>query len=228
MRRLIVSLLLVLPLLAMAENKENRENNRHELRIGIGDALLGQLGFSGFYYEPAMEGDVPPAPLDGTPTEELHNQLIHQNKSYDPQRLLPHFFLGYQYRFNSWFGLGFQMDMTGITQKGIIRDGYGQTFGTCKQNSFQMALIPEVRFTYFHREHVNLYSAVGLGVAMDLTNVPDYGMESEWSPALSGTLLGVTWGGEHWFGAAELGYLFEPPMGVLAHKLLSLSFGYRF
>lgn len=225
MRKRIVGLLLLLPLFAMAENIENRENNRHELRIGIGDALLGQMGITGSYYNSMPP---PPPPLDGIPTEELHNQLTHQYKSFGRQHILPHFFLGYQYRFNSWFGLGFQMDMTGITQNGIIRDGYGQTFGSCKQNSFQMALIPEVRFTYFHREHVNLYSAVGLGVAMDLTNIPNYGIESDWSPALSGTLLGVSWGGEHWFGAAELGYLFEPPMEVLAHKLVSLSFGYRF
>lgn len=226
-----------LPLCLMAETKENREANRHEIRIGIGDAIMGHLGFTGWYEEP-LPDIVPPAPDWGLgiTTEEWHNNLKQERLNYSSRHVLPHFFLGYQYRFNSWFGFGFQFDFSGEYQPYEIINGYGQYIRGGSSHTLDWALIPEVRFTYFHREKVNLFSTLGLGAAMRTTwspTLPQWGMgpietQYEFSPALQGTLLGMSVGSNHWFGTFELGYQFEPIFGVLMHKMASASVGYRF
>lgn len=232
-----IFLLAFLPLCLMAETKENREANRHEIRIGVGDALMGHLGITGWYEDmPDME---PPAPDWGLgiSTESMHNYLMKDQLHYSSRHVLPHFFLGYQYRYNSWFGFGFQFDFSGEYQPYEIFNGYGQNYRSGRSHTLDWALIPEVRFTYFHREKVNLFSTIGLGAAMRTTwspTLPQWGYgrpiatEYEFSPALQGTLLGVSVGSNHWFGTFELGYQFEPIFGVLMHKMASASVGYRF
>lgn len=229
-------LLLLLPLTILAETKETREANRHEVRIGVGDAVMGQLGFTGWYEEPLWDW-VPPDPNRGfgTPTEDYHAYLMKEQLYFAPRHVLPHFFVGYQYRFNSWFGFGFQFDFSGEYEHYTVHNGYGEYIRSGYTHTLDWALIPEARFTYFHREKVNLFSTLGLGAAMRTEwspTLPQWGMEPiateyEFSPALQGTLLGVSIGSGHWFGTVELGYQFEPVFGVLMHKMLSASFGYR-
>lgn len=228
--------LALLPLCLRAETKENREANRHEIRIGIGDAVMGHLGFTGWYE--GYPDAVPPAPDWGLgiTTEDWHKYLLQEQLYYSSRHVLPHFFLGYQYRFNSWFSFGFQFDFSGEYQPYEICNGYGQFIRGGVAHTFDWALIPEARFTYFHREKVNLFSTLGLGAAMRTTwspTLPQWGMgpietQYEFSPALQGTLLGVSVGSNHWFGTFELGYQFEPIFGVLMHKMASASVGYRF
>lgn len=221
----------------MAETKENREANRHEIRIGVGDALMGQLGFTG--YMPDMPDMVAPDPYRdlGITSEDWHNYLMREQLHYSSRHVLPHFFLGYQYRYNSWFSFGFQFDFSGEYEPYEITNGYGEFIRNGSSHTLDWALIPEVRFTYFHREKVNLFSTIGLGAAMRTEWSPTLlqwgydrpiATEYELSPALQGTLLGVSVGSNHWFGTVELGYQFEPVLGVLMHKMLSASVGYRF
>lgn len=225
----------LLPIGLSAETKEHIPETRHEIRIGIGDAILGQLGITGSLQSPISGSPANPYNEYGTSMETLHQNLLQERFYRERNVVLPHFFAGYQYRFKYWFSFGFQLDLSGGQTPVIIMNGYGINIHHDLVKTMDWALIPEAKFTYFHREKVNLFSTIGLGCAMRTQWVPvpesasytNYSREYEWSPALQGTLLGVSIGSGHWFGTFELGYHFAPPFGVLMHKMLSASIGYR-
>lgn len=182
-----------------AENTATDFKGKQEFRIGAGDNL--------------------------TDVRITRNRLI--NYEIGNNYITPNIFIDYSYHFCHWFALGVQIntiwwggDANSPTQN---RKSFSYLYGNT-------AIMPTFRFTYFRvpTNNVALYSSVYGGYCA--------GVEQEgntcyynhgWSAGV--TALGVSFGGEHWFGAAELGALFGYAGNLqLGSRILSLAAGYRF
>ena len=193
---------------AQAETKENRAENPHELRIGVGDCSI--------YYAQRYSTSVPPPVVPGA-------EEIGDSRHFD--LILPNIFIDYQYRVNSWFAAGVQVNT--IWDKGT---DYSYNRGA---NDFQLIdftegwlhVIPSATFTYFHRNWVNLYSGIGVGYAMQLETKGD--TRNVWHTfAAQATLLGISVGKNHWFGTFEAGALFTGRS--MPDRCFNFAVGYRF
>lgn len=216
-----------MPLMLSAKEHEPVEHP-HEIRIGIGDNLFDYLHISG-----GMPDAVSPYPYYyyGTTTEQMHEIVMNKRGySYEHSSYIPHFFVGYQYRFRTWFSFGFQLDMNGKHELFDVVNGYGDRCGSGIFRTFNMAIIPEVKFTYPSKsQYVRAFSGIGLGAAIQVEqDTWDKERYCEGSPAIQITLVGIDFGRGPWFGNVEVGALFEPVHEMICHKLLSLSVGYRF
>lgn len=141
-----------------------------------------------------------------------------------------HLFLGYRYDVNSWFSAGAEVDWFYLWSNSVHRNGYGEIVGTYDYHLHQLTIMPSIRFTYFRRPSVELYSGLGLGYTM---YEGSYGVQHGFT--FSPTLFGVNVGNEHWFGEVELGGMATVTTswfgnsGVLfSSRLLSVAVGYRF
>ena len=84
-----------------------------------------------------------------------------------------------------------------------------------------VVLSPYIRFSYFNREKINLYSGIGLGIqAAFQTNIPpNPSLRFSTNVACQLTFFGVSFG-KKWVGSAELG---------LGYKgVFNMGIGYRF
>ena len=193
---------------AQAETKETRAENPHELRLGVGDCSI--------YYAQRYSTPVPPPVVPGA-------EEIGDSRHFD--LILPNIFIDYQYRVNSWFAAGVQVNT--IWDKGT---DYSYNRGA---NDFQLIdftegwlhVIPSATFTYFHRNWVNLYSGIGVGYAMQLETKGD--TRNVWHTfAAQATLLGISVGKNHWFGTFEAGALFTGRS--MPDRCFNFAVGYRF
>ena len=207
-RIIIIMTLLIAWNSAQAETKETRAENPHELRIGVGDCSI--------YYAQRYSTPVPPPVVPGA-------EEIGDSRHFD--LILPNIFIDYQYRVNSWFAAGVQVNT--IWDKGT---DYSYNRGA---NDFQLIdftegwlhVIPSVTFTYFSREWVNLYSGIGVGYAMQIES--ENTTRNIWHTfAAQATLLGISVGKNHWFGSFEAGALFTGRS--FPDRCFNFSVGYRF
>jgi hypothetical protein len=192
----------------LAETKETRAENPHELRIGVGDCSI--------YYAQRYSTPVPPPVVPGA--EEIgdsrHFYLI-----------LPNIFIDYQYRVNSWFAAGVQVNTIWdkgtnshytLGAKDFLLDDFTEGW---------VHVIPSATFTYFHRDWVNLYSGIGVGYAMQLETKGK--TRNIWHTfAAQATLLGISVGKNHWFGSFEAGALFTGRS--FPDRCFNFAVGYRF
>ena len=212
MKRMIIIMTLVIVCAtwnsAQAETKETRAENPHELRIGVGDCSI--------YYAQRYSTPVPPPVVPGA-------EEIGDSRHFD--LILPNIFIDYQYRVNSWFAAGVQVNT--IWDKGT---DYSYNRGA---NDFQLIdftegwlhVIPSATFTYFSREWVNLYSGIGVGYAMQL-ETKDQTRNIWHTFAAQATLLGISVGKNHWFGTFEAGALFTGRS--FPDRCFNFAVGYRF
>ena len=193
---------------AQAETKETRAENPHELRLGVGDCSI--------YYAQRYSTPVPPPVVPGA-------EEIGDSRHFD--LILPNIFIDYQYRVNSWFAAGVQVNT--IWDKGT---DYSYNRGA---NDFQLIdftegwlhVIPSATFTYFSREWVNLYSGIGVGYAMQIESKNT--TRNIWHTfAAQATLLGISVGKNHWFGSFEAGALFTGRS--FPDRCFNFAVGYRF
>ena len=207
-RIIIIMTLLIAWNSAQAETKENRAENPHELRIGVGDCSI--------YYAQRYSTPVPPPVVPGA-------EEIGDSRHFD--LILPNIFIDYQYRVNSWFAAGVQVNT--IWDKGT---DYSYNRGA---NDFQLIdftegwihVIPSATFTYFSREWVNLYSGIGVGYAVQIESKNT--TRNVWHTfAAQATLLGISVGKNHWFGSFEAGALFTGRS--FPDRCFNFSVGYRF
>lgn len=212
MKRLILTLTILIACIvwnsAQAETKENRAETPHELRIGVGDCSI--------YYAQRYTNPLHPPVVSGM-------EGIEKSRHFD--LILPNIFIDYQYRVNSWFAAGVQVNT--IWDKGT----------DCTINIAEMEaqlidfsegwihLIPTATFTYFHREWVNLYSGIGVGYAMQIE--AKHKARNVWHTfAAQATLLGISVGKGHWFGSFEAGALFTGRS--FPDRCFTFSLGFRF
>ena len=212
MKRIIFTFTILIACVAwnttLAETKETRAENPHELRIGVGDCSI--------YYAQRYSTPVPPPVVPGA--EEIgdsrHFYLI-----------LPNIFIDYQYRVNSWFAAGVQVNTIWdkgtnshytLGAKDFLLDDFTEGW---------VHVIPSATFTYFHRDWVNLYSGIGVGYAMQLETKGK--TRNIWHTfAAQATLLGISVGKNHWFGSFEAGALFTGRS--FPDRCFNFSVGYRF
>ena len=209
-----------------AETPENRKENPHEIRIGIADS----------YMEACLENsaintpDRTVLPVEGPFYE--HGKLNHTG----------HIFVEYQHRINSWFSAGINTDYLHSWYHLCLQG----TQDRLTNSNFKLSLIPTLRFTYFHNEMVDLYSAIGVGFNYSYyKSQEDKYTYSTVALAFDACALGVSVGKNHWFGAFELGGTtsigyplfikdnklkiglnYEMPIPFA--RLLRISVGYRF
>ena len=203
MKRIIFTLTILIACVAwnttLAETKETRAENPHELRIGVGDCSI--------YYAQRYS----PKPDHVA------------SRKFDV--ILPNIFIDYQYRVNSWFAAGVQVNT--IWDKGT-NSHYNPGAKDVLLVDFTegwLHVIPSATFTYFSREWVNLYSGIGVGYAMQIESKNR--TRNLWHTfAAQATLLGISVGKNHWFGSFEAGALFTGRS--FPDRCFTFSVGYRF
>ena len=126
-------------------------------------------------------------------------------------RTTPVFSFNYHYRLTKWFWVGAMVNYA------YYKDHTDYPFHTdavyTQRRMNCLTLMPELRFSYFNRPHVTLYSAVAAGTTLFLGkelymgNFGEFRWEksSKVTPSFQLTAFGVRAGGEHLFGSFELG-----------------------
>ena len=214
MKRIIFTLTILIACVAwnttLAETKETRAENPHELRIGVGDCSI--------YYAQRYSTPVPPPVPQDPDAEDVM-------KSRHLDLILPNIFIDYQYRVNSWFAAGVQVNT--IWDKGTDPH-YNPGAKDVLLIDFTegwIHVIPSATFTYFSKEWVNLYSGIGVGYAMQIESKNT--TRNVWHTfAAQATLLGISVGKNHWFGSFEAGALFTGRS--FPDRCFNFSVGYRF
>lgn len=201
---------------AKAETKTDYLFQRNEIRIGWGDQLFESL----VWHNPTSITKQMPTSAQYTYKERYrHNQ---------------HLWVEYQYRFNHWFSLGGMMDMSSVGWDLVTRDGKGNELARNKKNYFyNLAIMPTVRFTYFHHPNVNIYSGLGAGIDINGgTEVDGKGNHTVCAPALNFTLVGISANYKRWFCAFDYGGLYAlkdiNAIYMLKSRMLNFSIGARF
>ena len=212
MKRIIFTLTILVTCVAwnttLAETKETRAENPHELRIGVGDCSI--------YYAQRYSTPVPPPVVPGA-------EEIGDSRHFD--LILPNIFIDYQYRVNSWLAAGVQVNT--IWDKGTDSsyNPGAKDFLLIDFTEGWLHVIPSATFTYFSREWVNLYSGIGVGYAMQIESKNR--TRNLWHTfAAQATLLGISVGKNHWFGSFEAGALFTGRS--FPDRCFNFSVGYRF
>lgn len=248
MKKLVVIfsiLLLSLPMMAESKSSDFKQG-KHSLRLGWG------LGTKQLFHDyKDLNFIMPPSPIQG-----MNKITQYDNPYYDLLRIIMgmtaeeahrfltdcrvvttsgpnqsgHLFLGYRYDVNSWFSAGAEVDWFYLWSNSVHRNGYGEIVGKYDSHLHQLTIMPSIRFTYFRRPLVELYSGLGLGYTM---YEGSYGVQHGFT--FSPTLLGVNVGNEHWFAELELGGMatvttswFGNPGILFSSRLLSVAVGYRF
>jgi len=135
-----------------------------------------------------------------------------------------HIFGEYQYNFNNWLGVGFECDFENVSW--TKRD-------ETKANFYNLGLMPTVRFTYFRKGIVTMYSGLGIGLNINGGSEQDYkGRYTVCAPLLNITAyaVSVNWL-PNWFATFEFGGLNalngKQEIFMVGSRLFSISIGYR-
>ena len=247
MKKLVFILgILLLSLPMMAESKSSDFNHgKHSFRLGWGLGtcqLFHDYHDLNFIMPPSnMQGihksALPEDPyyqiwqeIQGMTAEEAHKYLTDcRVVTTSGPNQFGHLFLGYRYDVNSWFSAGAEVDWFYLWSNSVHRNGYGEFVGTYDYHLHQLTIMPSIRFTYFRRPLVELYSGLGLGYTLYADPYVSHGF------TFSPTLFGVNVGNEHWFAEMELGGMatvttswFGNPGVLFSSRILSATVGYRF
>ncbi|MBO8458782.1 MAG: hypothetical protein IAA73_00390 [Bacteroidetes bacterium] len=212
MKRTFTLLLLALAFLSVsAETKERALENRHEVRLGVGDHIF--IPWSDAY----------------------------MGKELDYKWTTQNIFLEYTYQVCPWLGIGLQYNMrgcgintflTGFPEEEKLTGEYEQ------YSSWNFDIMPVLRFTYYRSEWISLYASLASGFAVNYEckqtdDVTDY-RTTTLGYNIYGSPFGIAVGKEHWFGTFEIGQLFaaavpsERFIFALLERNLNLSVAYRF
>jgi len=179
---------------------------RHEVKLGWGDML----------FESAMQ------------YEFTHIGKPNTRIDY----LTGHFFAEYEYHWLSWLSSGMQIDffqMGWHDRRELKSDSNAK-----EHNYYNLSFLPTVRFTWFHSEYVNLYSAAMLGLCINGGTERDAmtGRKTVCYPAFGLTMLGCQVGKNGWYGAVEWGglsaLLDTNYIAMASARILSVSVSYKF
>lgn len=175
------------------------QNNRHEVRMGVGAVWYPELGY--VYYE------------DNDP---------HYDETYLGDKIgTPAINLTYSYQSQEWLSFGAVLSYSGTYQKSynLYTDDVDQNF-----NHHFIGLIPMVRFDWFRRANVKLYSSIGLGLGYYIgREKPRYASQitrsKGFTPAIDFSPIGISVG-QNFFGFCEF--------GLSSTGLARIGVGYRF
>ena len=152
-------------------------------------------------------------------------------ESYDsPKKVSPVISGSYYYRVTPWFWVGLSMNYAHYTKNIKVRYAWDDPSAMRVEGTrtyHLLGIMPGIRFSYFNRPHVTLYSGLSVGVDLHIPGkyegdetYKDYYPDSLFYSAFQATLFGVKAGGKHWFGSFELGAGYK--------GIASLGVGYEF
>lgn len=158
-------------------------------------------------------------------TTTFHSTLTKTNYRYTG-----HIYGGYLYNLTNVVSVGGDLDFEKV--KWNEDEGYGTVYGKFFTN---VSIIPEVRFTYYRKGIVTMYSGVGLGMNINGGSETDYlGRKTILAPVLHLNPFGInlSWGEKgRWFAGAEIGGLYSlnnpKEIFMLYSRLLSVNVGIR-
>ena len=174
----------------------NGMKHRHEVRFEVGDPL-------GIMLLQEKNKRVPDMDFEQEHEDGNWSAVGHA------WRATPVFSLNYHYRLAKWFWVGamgnyaYYKDQTDYAYR-----VYNKRWMHC------ISLMPELRFSYFNRPHMTLYSALAAGATLFLGNVfyADPYESFYWEniqkvyPTFQLTAFGIRAGGERFFGTFETGF----------------------
>lgn len=205
---------MALPTAFCQNDNSSSPDRRHSVRIGWGDMLFETMAFG-----PSLNGtwDNPVS----LPDNYLHDEI------YD-MGYTGHIFAEYQYRISKVTSLGIQADLEGIFWKEGIFDRYHNLIVPATNvRNWDLDLLFTVRFTYFNRDWVRLYSGLGVGALFAFDNLGGFGA----APAFNINWIGVEVGKGPWGGSFELGALNAlsntRTIYQVFSRIFSLSFYYK-
>jgi len=207
MKKILLIVLSLLPLVLMAENMTDRSWHRHEIRIGYGDPLFETMVWH----------------------ESSANFSLERTYNY---RYSGHIFGEYHYRPNAWFSYGGQIDY----QQVWWTVGSNQIYDKIVEkecNFFDISIMPTYRFTFFWTDWVNLYCGGGFGLFINGGSEKDY-LERQvtFAPVFDLRLLGISIGRDMFFGTFDFGGMFAfrgaSEIYMVGSRMMSASFGVRF
>lgn len=133
-----------------------------------------------------------------------------------------HIFAGYQYSLKSWLSIGAEFDYGKVT--------WMENSSAVHFDNF--SVIPEIRFTYFRKGIVTMYSGLGVGILINTGNEVDYlGRNTAAAPELEITAYGISVAYKNLFGAFEIGGLTslkgKNEIYMIGSRLFSVAIGFR-
>ena len=148
----------------------------------------------------------------------LYEKLVfHPTDGTSAHTYIGHWFADYQYQITPLVSVGGQADFQSICW----------TKDNARVRNYDLCILPTVRFTYFRREWVRLYSGVGLGALVTWDNAGG----KDVAPALNLNSIGVQVGKGHWSGSVDLGLMASLKSANLIYmfgsRLVSVSVNYR-
>ena len=178
-------------LCAGAETKDSRSSMRHELRLGWGDQIFESL----VWHNPTYIITTMP---------QTWTQTYQEDYKY-----LQHVWAEYQYHLSKWFSFGGMADFSSVLWTDVTRDGTGRKTASGKGKDFwNLALMPTMRCTWFHRPHVNLYSGLGMGFGINGGSEANVkGKRTDAGVAANLTLVGISVNRGRYFCSFDIGGL---------------------
>lgn len=199
-----------------AKDKAEQDFYRHEVRIGWGDQMFERMMWHNTGY------------IVNTLTQ---SETLDYEENY---RYTQHIFSEYSYSFYSWMSAGLLFDTASCIWDDVTRNGAGTEVSREKNRSFtNLAFIPNVRFTYFRRPYMNIYSGLGMGIAINTGTTKNiYGKNTVCGIAGNITLVGISGNYKQWFASTELNAYMAAKdtshMFLMGSRMFTLSIGMRF
>lgn len=197
--------------LDIKENYSSKDKGAHNISFRVGDALTA-IGIQGMYdysFFNSYFGE--------------DNQIDYWLKDYalGSQISTPVLAISYHYRLLTWLELGGEMSYLGAYQN--VYDLH--TMDHISTNNFNsVSALVNVKFLWFNRKYISLYSGVSIGASFISNN--EYNDETNLQessfylfPALSITGIGIEAGAD-WYGFASI--------GAGTQGIFCAGFGYRF
>jgi len=201
--------------------------------------LISLLAISAFYLPlAAQESSAQPQTIDPSPIVRIGwGDMMFESASWRDNsqncnyRHIGHFFGEFQYPILNWLSAGIKADYS--TVRWDIRKTWDTPVIEKGRNFSNISFIPEIRFTYYRKGIVEMYSSLGMGLNINTGSELDWkGRRTACAPAFDITAYGISVGCKNWFASAEIGALnsFTKPkleLYMLCSRLFSVSIGYR-
>ncbi|MBO4327957.1 MAG: hypothetical protein J5831_00940 [Bacteroidales bacterium] len=178
----LVALFLCLTVVFSGYAKNDKDKN--EFSINYGQATIPQMGY-------VMGGILGVAFTLG-------------HFTFDNSKLLGAAGVEYVHYVNNWFGFGVAGLVDYMTADAYSVDGDGNKTPNGKYNFGYASVMPVLKFAWFNREHVGLYSKLGFGAGLAFRNGDSNPLENL-SFSAQVTPIGVDFGGESFRGFVEAG-----------------------
>ena len=214
----VLMLVLLLPAVTLSAKSAGQVDpaQKHEVRLGLGDMLFETLIWNNQVHKDYSAG--------------LPGSVFNEKRDY---AYSPHISGEYTYRILPWLSLGGIVDFQITGWKNHQYDNTNREVNVSNGNFYNLCIMPSVRFNYFRREHVELYSAIAAG--MDInggTETDSFGRHTEVGVAADLRFIGAAFGSGCWWGFIELGGTYalrnKNCMYLMNSEIFKLGVSYKF